>query len=350
MNRNSVFFAKREHSSFCPDKNQRQRIGVIALRMGLLCFLLGSCFLHTGCKEETSVTPPAENKMAPVWKQTKNESPQPLLPAIEFLRENKKQGSNNFRAMREKLMTLPSDLSESDALALMELLRETPSPSIWVEITWAAFVNDSFNVLRSLKTLPSGFVATLDELNREPSNPAVLRDYALQHLCELTGDYFEDFSNRTSLSSDDLARLADCLRRNRKDTTSTLCGTALNESEMIWSKPQVSEEKFRLIFKSGDELSQDCLAVLNTPQSCEHARISSLGVLSRLQSDAAMSHARKWMTAPETTILVKAAAISYLTPYMQEEDKHYLQQLTTHNDKRLSIPATVALKKATKQS
>lgn len=350
MNRNSVFFVKRESVSFCPDKNQQRGIGVIGLRMGFLCFLSGCCFLNTGCKEEASVTPSAENKVAPVWKQTKDESPQPLLPAIEFLRENKKQGSNNFRAMREKLMTLPSDLSESDALALMELLRETPSPSIWVEITWAAFVNDSFNVLRSLKTLPSGFVATLDNLNREPSNPVVLRDYALQHLCELTGEYFEDFSNRTSLSSDDLTRLADCLRRNRKDTTSTLCGTALNESEMIWSKPQVSEEKFRLIFRGGEELSQDCLAVLNTPESCEHARISALGVLSRLQSDAGMSHARKWMTAREATILVKAASISYLSPYLKEEDKHYLQQLTTHNDKRLSIPATFALKKAAKQS
>lgn len=76
---------------------------------------------------------------------------------------------------------IPLDLAESEIGALLGFIRQ-PRPAGFTELQWGSVVNDIEETLTTQR-VPSGRVArALASIRRQPAAPAVLRDYALQHL------------------------------------------------------------------------------------------------------------------------------------------------------------------------
>lgn len=254
----------------------------------------------------------------------------------------KKRGSNAFREMREKLVSLPDELSPQDAGALLALLKETPPESEWVRVTWAAFVNDALNRLRSLDKIPEGLVGGMDSLNADQTAPEVLRDYALQHLGGLAVE--------KKLSPSDRIIISACLERNRRDRLSSRCGTALNVTENLLAQHSATESPSIPGPCTREQLVDDCLSVLKSENSSEHGQISALGVLGRLKSGSGVEIARSLLSSSASPVLVKAAALSYLAPYANDADREMCRGLSASSDRRLSVPARRLLKQSSLQT
>lgn len=331
-------------------------VGIVAWNFwGIIIFFFVSC---EGEKIKSSgINLATQTSIA----QDKKAVASPLHPDILTLKEWKKMGSTQSRAMNQILGTLPAQLATHDALALMEILKDMPVSGTWEELTWAAFVNNSLNLLCSLETLPPHFVETLNAINADISQPLVLRDYALQHLGALAISSQNSHVKQT-LTAQDRQIIKDCVQRNRRQGAYSLAGTALNISMILLENPLskgghatdvfegVEEAACFPIVMTKEEIIRDCQSILSSQDSCQHAVINAFSSLALLQCTFAqpstvVSQAREIVSSDKIPVLVRTAAMGYLASCKKEKDKPLWESLAKSPDKRLSFPAVEILRR-----
>lgn len=303
---------------------------------GLACLIV-----MAGCdRGEKEIAP--QTRAPQMKKKILNEKPTPEHPEIAAIREEIGEGPKKYDSIRRRLFSLPRELGERDAAALLDMMMRDKGP-LWTSLGWAAIVNDGFNVLRELKKPLPQLPGRLLDCYRDGNRPMVLRDYALQHMGLMLATWYRA-SGEADLLPDPARReeMIKALKDAMKDGTTSLAGTAFNAADGILMScgvsgavPPVAEA----------ELAEMGKAMAVSPAAAEHARISAFGFLGSRRSPAALDAARSLMKTETTPVLLRAAAIHYLGMFPDPRDLADFRELAASPDIRLSSPSREALKR-----
>ena len=189
---------------------------------------------------------------------------------------------------------VPLDLAESEIGALLGFIRQ-PRPAGFTELQWGSVVNDIEEILTTQR-VPSGRVArALSSIRRDPAAPAVLRDYALQHLGGFCIHLVRTAGgDRPGFFPGMLAEVAEAA--GKRDDPSA--GTAINLLDGIL---RAAEETGRPV----PGLDPDRVVALALPLAADqaaplNARLPALQAAARRGSPEALAVARSVLAAPRS--------------------------------------------------
>lgn len=259
----------------------------------------------------------------------------PAQPMSEETREMIEKGQ--IGELRPALLCaaqLSSRLSPSDSDALLQWTTG-PRPEKLPEDSWAALVNDVWNALRRQKEPSPKLIFALAAFFARPQNPAVLRDYSLQHLAGCLDGTF------LGLDAEGAKTAVSALTNAAAMHDQSFAGTALyGLQEAIQKGTGAGAVK--------EDLAKVALAILADNGANDLARISALQIVMECADTRALQDARRIAADAARTPMLRASAIAYVGSMGAPQDLVLLQGIqSASSDRRLDGALGPAIAKLT---
>lgn len=237
----------------------------------------------------------------------------------------------------EAIRALPSDLTEGEFQALMDLLYDEV-PRTMEGATWSTIQNEIMEVLRQRRFKISDYPTALAGILSDKEADPIMRDYAAQHLTLYLSERASTLSTETiSRSLDSLITILSGSREASQQVTGTtlmaLCDLNQKEPDLLNEhRSQLSEAVQHLLnFEHHATLSN---------------RISAIQAAGRLQLEEALPQIRQMAQSEDLKPTFKLSSIAALGYYADPTDQDFLAQLA-QGQSRYRFAAQTALKKFT---
>ena len=233
-----------------------------------------------------------------------------------------------FAARQAALRTLRPPLTPEEVAAVYAYLRDdTPHPAT-LPGGEHVLKNDLLALLTRQEPPPEGLLRELVSLSRDPSQNAVVRDYALQHLAQCA----EQPTNRFSAGLD-LAHAT--LWEALSETSGTFAGTALLGLQRLAARdPGFATQR----------LDTAAVALARDPNAHPLSRTTALQVCAQRGLNAALPEAVE-LAQTGATLPLRAAAVAALGNLGRQGEAALLEQLQTDTNALLQHAATASLKR-----
>jgi hypothetical protein len=228
---------------------------------------------------------------------------------------------------------LGKDLNPQELASLYDFLRTPEAGDKKVRGGEQVLKNDLLNVLRQQADPPAGLARLLIELSRDPTQDAVMRAYALQHL-QVWYSQLADKNSPVTAPEQERAEMRQAFWDALKDTDPTVAGTALlslhrlSEVHAEFDQEQIAAAALKFSQEDG------CgpLARSTALQICAERRLEQA-------LPAALELARGADSIP-----LQISAIAALGNLGGPGQVRFLEQLAAGGNERLQGPARAALK------
>ena len=213
------------------------------------------------------------------------------------------------------------DLKPHEKELLYGLLRDPKQPSDLEPLHLYVLKNNILNRLRNEPEASIEVETVMVEMFENRDQPAVLRDYAIQHLACWYADGHPS------------ERVLRALTQALSEIDSSIAGTALlGLADLADSYPEVS----------ADRVAQAAYEIAASPATGELSKIAALRVGGKLKIDALRETARE-LAQTGSTIPLRIAAIATLGDLPDPQALSFLQSLEGGPDPRLAFAARSAL-------
>ena len=315
-------------------RNRRTSPGVLIMIAVVIAALVG-LLLHE------PPTKPTETRQAPVTKPLESVTTASDTDVPDLTERVRSVIDSNGPARAETLRSIGDDLTDDESRALLGTLLKPRDPSV-PEGTHSVDFHETALLLQRQENIRHNFARTLVTVARDDSRDAVIRDYAVQHLCQLWRN-----------SSPDLAAAIKASLLEITDKTPVLAPSALLALHLLDS-PSASAARTQvpgIPAISNDEIAPRVHALLARKDSATTtaARMTALRIigerrldgfhddLARIASDPAESHA-----------LVRMSAIAAISRFDDPGDLSLLRSLD-RSDSRLAAAIDHAISRLESQ-
>jgi hypothetical protein len=256
-------------------------------------------------------------------------SPAPIL--IRKLADPSLHRTERIAAIRD----LPSDLSDHETQALMDLLRQPAPEKIGIS-TWYMVLNEIMEVLRQPRFDWSGYGEAMAGLMTDRHVDPVVRDYSAQHLALYLADEADERSP-ASLGPGMEAFLS--VLQGEREAHEQVTGTILMALCDLKTKRPTKE--FTPYEKAIAGVVTDFVS--GNRQTSRSNRISAIQAAGRMGCLEALPTIRAFATGGAPDPSLRLSSIAALGYFSDPEDRPFLQQLAGSDD-RLRFAAAAALK------
>ena len=213
-----------------------------------------------------------------------------------------------------------------------------PMPPRFSQETWAELANDTLNILRNQENPPAEMTSRIVGMFRDPDAPAVMKDYAIQHL----GGWLADRDPLASWEKDAAAQklIAEVIMEAAATVDATYAGTALYSLIEISSRlPElVSQEKMDALI----------ITAVESPATHKLTRISALQSAAQRRLPLSLPAARRLAFDENTDASLRLSAIACLGEIGDSEDARKLAELGHDSaNARLAAAIEPAIQKIT---
>ncbi len=307
---------------------KRITINVLAILLLALGIWLGIRLLSPP-PEPTHTENATTRNRPPARSAARPPSPAPIL--IRKLSDPSLHDAERISAIRD----LPSDLSNEENQALMDLLRQPAPEQIGIS-GWYMVLNEIMEVLRQPRFDWPGYGEAMAGLTTDRHVDPVVRDYSAQHLALYLAD---EAQNRQGDSFSPGMDAFLSVLRGEREAHEEVTGTILMALCDLKSKRPAED------FAAYDQAIALVVTdfVTGTRPASRSNRISAIQAAGRMGYREALPTIRAFARdgAPDPSL--RLSSIATLGYFHDPEDRHFLQQLAGSDD-NLRFAAATALK------
>lgn len=237
-------------------------------------------------------------------------------------------GNTGFRERLDAVQSLYKGLSPSGAEALYQGIIAPAQPQGLPLQKWAALYNDVFNAINQMSEPLENYPERLIGLISEEARPAILRDYALQHLLSHT-EFKLDAEAREKVLKE-IEPLASAA------TETSLPATYLLGIWQPAGKPG---------YPTADAIGKQALSIAANPEAFTPNRISAIQICGQLGYKEALPLALEIAGDGNLKLALRSAAIATIGNLSKgsEDDRRFLTKLKRWGHPRLQYAAQSAL-------